>query len=161
MKMKKVFVLGVFALLGAMNMNAQCLVTEEIDTTYIKLDANQLPINYINLTKADLQEKVGELETIFENEEFGLYSVGDYTFKIEGDRVVSQSINIADRSEEKIVYNQILNALSKSNSLKDTHNTGGNLYEYADFQIVFDDFDGYEKLTFQAIPEEVAPEYEY
>ena len=79
MKMKKVFVLGVFALLGAMNMNAQCLVTEEIDTTYIKLDANQLPINYINLTKADLQEKVGELETIFENEEFGLYSAGDST----------------------------------------------------------------------------------
>lgn len=159
--MKKVFVLGVFALLGAMNVNAQCLVTEEIDTTYIKLDANQLPINYINLTKADLQEKVGELETIFENEEFGLYAAGDYTFKIEGDRVISQSINIADKSEEKIVYNQILNALSKSNSLKDSHNTGGNLYEYADFQIVFDDFDGYEKLTFQAIPQEVASEYDY
>lgn len=159
--MKKVFVLGVFALLGAMNVNAQCLVTEEIDTTYIKLDANQLPINYINLTKAELVEKVGELETIFENEEFGLYAAGDYTFKIEGDRVISQSINIADKSEEKIVYNQILNALSKSNSLKDSHNTGGNLYEYADFQIVFDDFDGYEKLTFQAIPQEVASEYDY
>ena len=157
--MKKVCVLGVFALLGALNVNAQCLVTEEIDTTYIKLDANQLPINYINLTKAGLEEKVGELETIFENDAFGLYAAGDYTFKVEGDRVISQSINIADSSEEKIVYNQILNALSKSNSLKDSHNTGGNLYEYADFQIVFDDFDGYEKLTFQAIPADTGYEY--
>lgn len=151
--MKKFFVLGALALLGAMNVNAQCLVTEEIDTTYIKLDANQLPLNYINLTKAELEQKVGELETIFENENFGLYAASEYTFKIEGDRVVSQSIKIADASEEKIVYNQILNALSRSNSLKDTHNTGGNIYEYAAFQIVFDDFDGYEKLTFQAIPE--------
>lgn len=152
--MKKVLVLGVLALLGAMNVNAQCLVTEEIDTTYIKLDANQLPLNHIHLTKAELESKVGELEVIFENEEFGLYAAGDYTYRVEGDKVVSQSIKILDASEEKVVYNQILNALSKSNSLSDTHNTGGNTYEYAAFQIVFDDFDGYEKLTFQALPEE-------
>ena len=63
------------------------------------------------------------------------------------------AIQIADEKNDKVIYNQILNALSKSNSIKDTHNTGGNHYLYANFQIQFDDFEGYEKLTFSAIEE--------
>lgn len=126
-------------------------VTNECDTTYIKLDENRVPITHVNLTYDQLVEKVGELETILETDDFQLYAAGDYTYKIENGIVTSMAIQIADDKNDKIVYNQILNALAKSNSLKDTHNTGGNYYQYADFQIQFDDFEGYEKLTFSVI----------
>ena len=126
-------------------------VTNECDTTYIKLDENRVPITHVNLTYDQLVEKVGELETILETDEFQLYAVGDYTYKIVDGIVTSMAIQIADDKNDKIVYNQILNALAKSNSLKDTHNTGGNNYQYADFQIQFDDFEGYEKLTFSVL----------
>ena len=85
---------------------------------------------------------------------FQLYASGDYTYKIENGVVTSMAIQIADDNNDKKVYNQILNALAKSKSLKDTHNTGGNYYQYANFQVQFDDFEGYEKLTFSAITEE-------
>ena len=126
-------------------------VTSEVDTTYIKLDENRVPINHVNLTYDDLVEKVGELETILETDDFQLYAAGDYTYKIVNGTVYSMAIQIPDDNNDKVVYNQILNALAKSNSLKDTHNTGGNYYQYADFQIQFDDFEGYEKLTFSVI----------
>ena len=126
-------------------------VTSEVDTTYIKLDENRVPINHVNLTYDELVEKVGELETILETDDFQLYAAGDYTYKIVNGTVYSMAIQIPDDNNDKVVYNQILNALAKSNSLKDTHNTGGNYYQYADFQIQFDDFEGYEKLTFSVI----------
>lgn len=126
-------------------------VTSECDTTYIKLDENRVPITHVNLTYDELVEKVGELETILETDDFQLYAAGDYTYKIEGGIVTSMAIQIPDDNNDKVVYNQILNTLAKSNSLKDTHNTGGNYYQYANFQIQFDDFEGYEKLTFSAL----------
>ena len=126
-------------------------VTNECDTTYIKLDENRVPITHVNLTYEELVEKVGELETILETDEFQLYAAGDYTYKIVGGIVTSMAIQIADDNNDKVIYNQILNTLAKSNSLKDTHNTGGNNYQYADFQIQFDDFEGYEKLTFSVL----------
>ena len=126
-------------------------VTSEVDTTYIKLDENRVPITHVNLTYDELVEKVGELETILETDDFQLYAAGDYTYKIVNRIVYSMAIQIPDDNNDKVVYNQILNALAKSNSLKDTHNTGGNYYQYADFQIQFDDFEGYEKLTFSVI----------
>ncbi len=128
-------------------------VTSEIDTTYIKLDANMEPINHVNLTKEELIAAVGELETILETDAFQLYSAGDYTYKIENGYVTSMAIQIADDNNDKVIYNKILNALAKSNSIKDTHNTGGNYYQYANFQVQFDDFEGYEKLTFSVISE--------
>ena len=126
-------------------------VTSEVDTTYIKLDENRVPITHVNLSYDELVEKVGELETILETDDFQLYAAGDYTSKIVNGIVYSMAIQIPDDNNDKVVYNQILNALAKSNSLKDTHNTGGNNYQYADFQIQFDDFEGYEKLTFSVI----------
>ena len=126
-------------------------VTSECDTTYIKLDENRVPITHVNLTYDELVEKVGELETILETDEFQLYAVGDYTYKVVGGIVTSMAIQIPDDNNDKVVYNQILNTLAKSNSLKDTHNTGGNNYQYANFQIQFDDFEGYEKLTFSVL----------
>ena len=127
-------------------------VTSEVDTTYIKLDENLEPINYVNWTKEDLVAAVGELETILETDAFQLYAAGDYTYKIEDGIVTSMAIQIADDNNDKIIYNKILNALAQSNSIKDTHNTGGNYYQYANFQVQFDDFEGYEKLTFSVIP---------
>ena len=142
-------------LVGSLSLNAAENVAskDDVDTTYIKLDENRVPINHVNLTYDELVEKVGELETILETENFQLYAAGDYTYKIEGGVVTSMAIQIADEKNDKVIYNQILNALSKSNSIKDTHNTGGNHYLYANFQIQFDDFEGYEKLTFSAITE--------
>lgn len=128
-------------------------VTNDCDTTYIKLDENREPINYVNWTKEDLEAKVGELETILETDDFQLYAAGDYTYKIVDGFVTSMAIQIEDEKNDKVVYNQILNALAKSNSIKDTHNMGGNYYQYANFQIQFDDFEGYEKLTFSVITE--------
>ena len=139
------------ATLGTVSYAEDAQVTSECDTTYIKLDENRVPITHVNLTYDELVEKVGELETILETDEFQLYAAGDYTYKVVGGIVTSMAIQIADDNNDKVVYNQILNTLAKSNSLKDTHNTGGNYYQYADFQIQFDDFEGYEKLTFSVL----------
>ena len=156
MKMKKKMVLmGAVLFFGTMTLNATENVAspDDIDTTYIKLDENREPINHVNLTLDELKEKVGELETILETENFQLYAAGDYTYKIEGGVVTSMAIQIPDDNNDKVVYNQILNALAKSNPIKDTHNTGGNYYLYSSFQVQFDDFEGYEKLTFSVISE--------
>ena len=153
--LKKMMLMGMMMLVGATAMYAEeTNVTNEVDTTYIKLDENMEPINFVNSTKEELEAAVGELETILETENFQLYASGDYTYKIENGVVTSMAIQIADDNNDKVVYNQILNALAKSKSLKDTHNTGGNYYQYANFQVQFDDFEGYEKLTFSAITEE-------
>ena len=153
--MKKMVLAGLLFLVGTLTLNAteNAADKEAVDTTYIKLDENREPINHVNLTKEELEEKVGELETILETDDFQLYASGDYTYKIVNGLVTSMAIQIPDDNNDKVVYNQILNALAKSNSIKDTHNTGGNYYLYANFQIQFDDFEGYEKLTFSAIEE--------
>ena len=153
--LRKMMLMGMMMLLGATAMYAEeTNVNNDVDTTYIKLDENMEPINFVNSTKEELEAAVGELETILETENFQLYASGDYTYKIENGVVTSMAIQIADDNNDKVVYNQILNALAKSKSLKDTHNTGGNYYQYANFQVQFDDFEGYEKLTFSAITEE-------
>ena len=128
--MKKQITILMFALLlGAPMMYAEeNNVTNECDTTYIKLDENREPINYVNWSKEDLEAKVGELETILETDAFQLYAAGDYTYKIENGYVTSMAIQIEDEKNDKVIYNQILNALAKSNSIKDTHNSGGNYY---------------------------------
>ena len=152
--LKKMMLMGMMMFMGTAMVYAEDTnVTSEVDTTYIKLDANLEPINFVNSTKEELEAAVGELETILETDDFQLYASGDYTYKVENCRVTSMAIQIADDNNDKIVYNQILNALAKSNSIKDTHNTGGNYYQYANFQVQFDDFEGYEKLTFSAITE--------
>ena len=152
--LKKMMFMGMMMLVGATAMYAEeNNVTNEVDTTYIKLDENMEPINYVNSTKEELEAAVGELETILETDDFQLYAAGDYTYKIENGVVTSMAIQIADDNNDKVIYNKILNALAKSNSIKDTHNTGGNYYQYANFQVQFDDFEGYEKLTFSAITE--------
>ena len=152
--LKKMMLMGMMMLVGATAMYAEeTNVNNDVDTTYIKLDENMEPINYVNSTKEELEAAVGELETILETDNFQLYAAGDYTYKIENGVVTSMAIQIADDNNDKVVYNQILNALAKSKSIKDTHNTGGNYYQYANFQVQFDDFEGYEKLTFSAITE--------
>ena len=152
--LRKMMLVCVMMLVGATAMYAEeTNVTSEVDTTYIKLDENMEPINFVNATKEELEAAVGEMETILETDNFQLYAAGDYTYKIENGYVTSMAIQIADDNNDKVIYNKILNALAKSNSIKDTHNTGGNYYQYANFQIQFDDFEGYEKLTFSAITE--------
>lgn len=153
--MKKMLLVSIMMLAGTTIMYAEdTQVTSEVDTTYIKLDENREPINYVNWAKEDLEAAVGELETILETETFQLYAAGDYTYKVENGMVTSMAIQIEDEKNDKVIYNKILNALAQSNSIKDTHNTGGNYYQYANFQIQFDDFEGYEKLTFSVITEE-------
>ena len=153
MKMReKVTILLIALMMGPIvSFAEEAQVTSECDTTYIKLDENRVPITHVNLTYDELVAKVGELETILETDDFQLYAAGDYTYKVVGGIVTSMAIQIADDNNDKVVYNQILNTLAKSNSLKDTHNTGGNYYQYANFQIQFDDFEGYEKLTFSVL----------
>lgn len=151
--LKKMILVGMMLMSVTVMYADENNVTNEVDTTYIKLDENMEPINYVNSTKEELEAAVGELETILETENFQLYAAGDYTYKIENGIVTSMAIQIADDNNDKVVYNQILNALAKSNSIKDTHNTGGNYYLYTNFQVQFDDFEGYEKLTFSAISE--------
>ena len=152
--LKKMMFMGMMMLVGTTMVYAEDTnITNEVDTTYIKLDENLEPINFVNSTKEELEAAVGELETILETDDFQLYAAGDYTYKVENGKVTSMAIQIADDSNDKVIYNQILNALAKSNSIKDTHNTGGNYYQYANFQVQFDDFEGYEKLTFSAITE--------
>ena len=153
---KKLLVVGMMMLTCTAMFAEDNNVTSEVDTTYIKLDENLEPINYVNWTKEDLEAAVGELETILETDAFQLYSAGDYTYKIEGGLVTSMAIQIEDANNDKVIYNKILNALAKSKSIKDTHNTGGNYYQYANFQVQFDDFEGYEKLTFSVIPFDMA-----
>lgn len=150
----KVVLAGMMMLCGTVTMSAQDNVIGAIDTTYIKLDINLEPVSFVGMTVEDLRATVGELETILETEAFQLYGAGDYTYRVENDMVVSQTIQIPDATDDKVVYNQILNALAKSSSIRDTHNTGGHLYQYANFQIQFDDFQGYEKLTFQVNPDD-------
>ena len=147
--LKKMILMGMMMLVGATTLYAEeNNVTNEVDTTYIKLDENMEPINYVNSTKEELEAAVGELETILETDDFQLYAAGDYTYKVENGVVTSMAIQIADDNNDKVIYNKILN------SIKDTHNTGGNYYLYANFQVQFDDFEGYEKLTFSTITEE-------
>ena len=150
--MKKFLLVALMMVIGTTMTYAEgTQVTNDCDTTYIKLDANLEPINHVNLTYDELVAKVGELETILETDDFQLYAAGDYTYKVVNGIVTSMAIQIADDNNNKVVYNQILNALSKSKPIKDTHNTGGNYYLYAKFQVQFDDFEGYEKLTFSAL----------
>jgi hypothetical protein len=155
-KMMKMMFVGMMMLTSTAVFAEEENVTSEVDTTYIKLDENLEPINYVNWTKEDLAAAVGELETILETDAFQLYSAGDYTYKIEGGLVTSMAIQIEDTNNDKVIYNKILNALAKSKSVKDSHNTGGNYYQYANFQVQFDDFEGYEKLTFSVIPFDMA-----
>lgn len=151
-EMKKFLLVALMMVIGTTMTYAEgTQVTNDCDTTYIKLDANLEPINHVNLTYDELVAKVGELETILETDDFQLYAAGDYTYKVVNGIVTSMAIQIADDNNNKVVYNQILNALSKSKPIKDTHNTGGNYYLYAKFQVQFDDFEGYEKLTFSAL----------
>ena len=151
-EMKKFLLVALMMIIGTTMTYAEgTQVTNDCDTTYIKLDSNLEPINHVNLTYDELVAKVGELETILETDDFQLYAAGDYTYKVVNGIVTSMAIQIADDNNDKVVYNQILNALSKSKPIKDTHNTGGNYYLYAKFQVQFDDFEGYEKLTFSAI----------
>lgn len=150
--MKTTF-LGIALLCCAMNVNAQEVVSDTaVDNTYIQIGANQEPVTNVNLTVEELTAKVGELDAILENEDFQLYAAGDYTYRVENGIVVSQAIQIADENDTKKTYNEILNALNKTKSLKATHNTGGNFYQYGDFRVQFDDFQGYSKLTFSANP---------
>lgn len=149
--MKKVILLALMMISTTLTYAEETQATNECDTTYIKLDANLEPINYVNLTYDELAAKVGELETILETDDFQLYAAGDYTYKIVNGVVTSMAIQITDDKNDKVIYNQILNALAKSKPIKDTHNTGGNYYQYAKFQVQFDDFEGYEKLTFSVI----------
>ena len=68
--MKKMVLAGMLFLVGTLTLNAteNAADKEAVDTTYIKLDENREPINHVNLTKEELEEKVGELETILEPE---------------------------------------------------------------------------------------------
>lgn len=145
--------LGITLLCGALTVNAQeVAVTNGEANAYIQMDANQQPVTNVNLTLDELTAKVGELDAILENEDFQLYAAGDYTYRVENGVVVSQAIQIADADDTKKTYNEILAALNKTHALKQTHNTGGNFYQYADFRVQFDDFQGYSKLTFSANP---------
>ena len=84
MSAKRLMLMGMLVLMGtAMTYAEETNVTNDVDTTYIKLDENMEPINFVNSTKEELEAAVGELETILETENFQLYAAGDYTYKIE------------------------------------------------------------------------------
>jgi hypothetical protein len=92
--LKKMMLMGMMMLVGATAMYAEeTNVTNEVDTTYIKLDENLEPINFVNSTKEELEAAVGELETILETDNFQLYAAGDYTYKIENGVVTSMAIH--------------------------------------------------------------------
>lgn len=152
-KIVKTMVVGALALASTSVYAEETQVSKILsdETPIITLDADNVPITFVNKTLDELKAGVGELETILETENFQLYQAGDFSFKIVDGIVVSQSIQIEDSSEEKLVYNKILNQLAQSKFIKDSHNTGGNNYQYADFQIQFDDFLGYEKLTITSL----------
>ena len=147
-KMKMIVVAGLM-MLGTITVNAQDVAKSD---DIIKVDEQQVPVCYVNKTIDELREGVGELETILETENFQLYQAGDYTYKIENDVVVSQSIQFEDTKDDKVLYNKVLADLQKTKFIRDTHNTGANNYLYTDFQVQFDDFQGYQKLTFSVIP---------
>ena len=146
--MKMIVVAGLM-MLGTITVNAQDVAKSD---DIIKVDEQQVPVCYVNKTIDELREGVGELETILETENFQLYQAGDYTYKIENDVVVSQSIQFEDTKDDKVLYNKVLADLQKTKFIRDTHNTGANNYLYTDFQVQFDDFQGYQKLTFSVIP---------
>jgi len=157
MKMTKMVAIAAVFFFGAATANAQDAAKAQDEANaqscnIIKVDANMVPVNYVNKSLDELKEGVGELETILETENFQLYQAGDYSFKVENDVVVSQSIQFEDANDDKVLYKKVLEALQKTKFIKDTHNTGGNNYQYADFQIQFDDFQGYQKLTYSVIP---------
>ena len=141
-------VVAAMMMLGTIAVSAQ----DAENTEVIKTDAQQVPVCYVNKTLDELRQGVGELETILEMDNFQLYQSCDYSFKVEGGKVVSQSIQFEDPKDDKVLYNKILSALQKTKFIKDTHNSGGNHYLYSDFQIQFDDFQGYQKLTYSVIP---------
>lgn len=149
MKTFKKIVFASLMMLGTITANAQD-ATENKDI--IKIDAQQVPVCYVNKTIDELRTGVGELETILETETFQLYQAGDYSFKIENGVVVSQSIQFEDPKDDKVLYKKVLADLQKTKFIKDTHNTGANNFLYADFQVQFDDFQGYQKLTYSVIP---------
>jgi len=155
MKMIKMVALAATLFVGATSVNAQEAANQDeanAQNTIIKVDENMVPVNYVNKTFDELKSGVGELETILETDNFQLYQANDYSFKVENGVVVSQSIQFEDAKDDKVLYNKILKVLQKTKFIKDTHNTGGNNYQYADFQIQFDDFQGYQKLTYSVIP---------
>jgi len=151
----KVAFMATMLFLGVTSVQA----SDDADTIYIKLNAQQEPINYVNKTFDELKAGEGELDTILETEDFQLYQSGDYSFKVVNGLVVSQSIQIEDANDTQVTYNKILNALQKTKFIKDSHNTGGNNYQYASFQVQFDDFQGYTKLTYSVLPENNLTEY--
>ena len=103
MSAKRLMLMGMLVLMGtAMTYAEETNVTNDVDTTYIKLDENMEPINFVNSTKEELEAAVGELETILETENFQLYAAGDYTYKIENGVVTSMAIQIADDNNDKV-----------------------------------------------------------
>lgn len=147
-KMKKLVFVGLM-MLGTVTVNAQ---DETKSDNIIKVDEQQVPVCYVNKTIDELRQEVGELETILETENFQLYQAGDYTYKVENYVVVSQSIQFEDTKDDKVLYNKVLADLQKTKFIRDTHNTGANNFLYTDFQVQFDDFQGYQKLTYSVIP---------
>ena len=148
MKTMKMIVVAGLMMLGTITASAQDATNDNV----IKTDDQQVPICYVNKTIDELREGVGELETVLETENFQIYQAGDYTFKVENDIVVSQSIQFEDAKDDKVLYNKILSDLKKTKFIRDTHNSGANHFLYTDFQVQFDDFQGYQKLTFSVIP---------
>lgn len=147
-KMKKLVFVGLM-MLGTVTVNAQ---DETKSDNIIKVDEQQVPVCYVNKTIDELRQEVGELEPILETENFQLYQAGDYTYKVENYVVVSQSIQFEDTKDDKVLYNKVLADLQKTKFIRDTHNTGANNFLYTDFQVQFDDFQGYQKLTYSVIP---------
>lgn len=147
-KMKKLVFVGLM-MLGTVTVNAQDEVKSD---NIIKVDEQRVPVCYVNKTIDELRQEVGELETILETENFQLYQAGDYTYKVENYVVVSQSIQFEDTKDDKVLYNKVLADLQKTKFIRDTHNTGANNFLYTDFQVQFDDFQGYQKLTYSVIP---------
>lgn len=149
MKKMRMIVLAGAMMLACVTVHAE---DAAVNNGIIKIDAQQVPVCYVNKTIDELKSAEKELETILETETFQLYQAGDYSFKVENGVVVSQSIQFEDPKDEKVLYKQILSALQKTKFLKNSQNAGGNNFQYADFQIQFDDYQGYQKLTFSVIP---------
>jgi hypothetical protein len=149
MKVAKMFVVAGFMLMGIATASAQ---DADQSKEIIKVDEQQVPVCYVNKTIEELRADFPELETILETEHFQLFQGGDYTFKVENYVVVSQSIQFEDPKDDKVLYKKVLADLQKTKFLKDSHNTGANSFVYADFQVQFDDYQGYQKLTYSVIP---------
>ena len=149
MKKMRMIVLAGAMMLACVTVHAE---DAAVNNGIIKIDAQQVPVCDVNKTIDELKSVEKELETILETETFQLYQAGDYSFKVENGVVVSQSIQFEDPKDEKVLYKQILSALQKTKFLKNSQNAGGNTFQYADFQIQFDDYQGYQKLTYSVIP---------